>query len=376
MATQTAIFGAPARIPAETATRSRQSGPPLGRVRIERLILHELDNHHGRLRLVDEPVVLSEEAAEYFALYVEEAAARADWRAQFAGTDGAVPDLCAALLGGPGDFVAASRGLAERLFAQMRPRTIAPGDFAIAVYTWGDTPVRHVALLKLDPDHRLAREFTRAGMKTRVTIGVAANILPSTKRLQKCALLTVPAPGAGFDITLLDMQAGPNADGVAAFFYRGFLGAELSPSPRRRTREFLRYCDAWMSQQRDQLTPADLITFYQARRGALAAATLDCATFVTAALPHHPHLRDNLEAQLAPLIAPADDATQAGAFAVDPVVAAPVVARVTYELDGGARLSVPADRFAELVRIEPERTAENKYRLVVESLTLKEVSDR
>ena len=370
-----AISRAPARTPAETASLSRQSSVPSGRVRIERLILHELDNHHDRLRLVDEPVVLSEEAAEYFALYVEEAAARADWRAQFAGVDGTVPDLCAALLDGPGEFVAASRSLAQRLFAQMRPRTIAPGDFAIAVYTSGDSPFRHIALLKLDPDHRLAREFTRAGTKTRVSIGVAANILPSTKRLQKCALLTVPAPGAGFDITLLDMQAGPNADGVAAFFYRGFLGAELSPSPRRRTREFLRCCDTWTSQRRDQLTPADLVAFYQARRAALAAPTLDCAAFVAAALSRHPHLRPDLEAELAPLFAPADTG-QAGAFAVDPAVAAPVVARVTYELDGGARLSVPADRFAELVRIEPGRTTENKYRLIVESLTLKEVSDR
>jgi hypothetical protein len=373
-----AISRAPTRISAETAIATRavqRSGRLAGRVRIERLILHELDNHRDRLRLVDEPVVLSEGAAEYFALYVEEAAARADWRAQFASADCSVPDLCSALLDGPSDFVAASRRLAERLFAQMRPRTIAPGDFAIAVYTTGDSLLRHAALLKLDPDHRLAREFTRAGTTTRVTIGVAGNILPSTKRLQKCALLTVPAPGAGFDITLLDMQAGPTADGVAAFFYRGFLGTELSPSPRRRTREFLRCCDAWMSQQRDYLTPADLITFYQARRSALAATTLDCPAFVAAALPRHPHLCPDLAAQLAPLFAPADTG-QAAAFAVDPAVAAPVVARVTLELDGGARLSVPADRFDELVRIEPMRTAENKYRLIVESLTLKEVSDR
>jgi hypothetical protein len=63
-------------------------------------------------------------------------------------------------------------------------------------------------------------------------------------------------------------------------------------------------------------------------------------------------------------------------FAIDHSIADSVVRKVTLELDGGARLSVPADRFAELVRIEPSRTAENKYRLVIESSTLKEVSDR
>ena len=50
--------------------------------------------------------------------------------------------------------------------------------------------------------------------------------------------------------------------------------------------------------------------------------------------------------------------------------------RVELELDGGARLIVPAERFADLVRVEPARTAENKYRLVIESLTLREVSER
>ena len=49
---------------------------------------------------------------------------------------------------------------------------------------------------------------------------------------------------------------------------------------------------------------------------------------------------------------------------------------MTLELDGGARLIVPAARFFELVHIDQSRTAENKYRLVIESSTLKEVSDR
>jgi hypothetical protein len=61
---------------------------------------------------------------------------------------------------------------------------------------------------------------------------------------------------------------------------------------------------------------------------------------------------------------------------VDRAFASGLANRVTIELDGGARLSVPADRFAELVQIDPRRTAENKYRLVIESLTFREVSER
>jgi nucleoid associated protein NdpA len=353
------------------------ASPPRGPVRVERLILHALDNHRGMLRLVDEPVLLSDEIAAFFAAYIEAAAQRADWHARFAAPDDVVPVLCRRLFDDPDDFVAASRELARRLYDQMRPRTIAPGDFLVVVYRSGDEPLQQIALLKLDPDTRLARDFTRAGGRTRVTIAAAGNLLPDSARLQKCALLTVPAAGAGFDITLLDTQAGPRADGIAAFFYRGFLGAELSPSPRRRTREFLRACDLWLSATRSRLAPADLIAFYQARRAALAAAALDLAAFTAAALPDHPHLRTDLFSHLEPLLPaepPAPD--HPAAFAIDASIAAPLVNRVTLELDGGARLSVPADRFGEMVRVQRERTAEGKYRVVVESLTLKEVTDR
>lgn len=351
---------------------------PRAPVRVERLILHALDNHRGTLRLVDEPVLLNDEIAAFFAAHIEAAAQRADWRARFTTPEGVVPALCRRLFDGPDEFVAASRELARRLYAQMRPRTIAPGDFLVVVYRIGDEPLQHVALLKLDPDTRLARDFTRAGGRTRVTIAAAGNLLPDTARLQKCALLTIPAAGAGFDITLLDTQAGPRADGIAAFFYHGFLGAELAPSPRRHTREFLRASDAWLVANRARLTPADLIAFYQARRGALAGPELDLAAFAAAALPDHPHLRVALFSHLEPLLPAAPPATDrpAAGFVIDAAVAAAVGSRVTLELDGGARLSVPADRFGEMVRVQPERTAEGKYRVVIESLTLKEVTDR
>lgn len=365
-----------ATAPALTAPTAVAS-PPHGPVRVERLILHALDNHRGTLRLVDEPVLLSDEIAAFFAAHIEAAALRADWHARFAAPDGVVSTLCRRLFDDPEDFVAASRELARRLYDQMRPRTIAPGDFLVVVYRSGDAPLQQIALLKLDPDTRLARDFTRASGRTRVTIAAAGNLLPDTSRLQKCALLTVSAAGAGFDITLLDTQAGPRADGIAAFFYRGFLGAELAPSPRRRTREFLRACDIWLAAVRSHLAPADLIAFYQARRAALAAAELDLAAFTAAALPDQIHLRAALLTQLEPLLPAAPPAPdQPAAFAIDASIAAPVVNRVTLELDGGARLSVPASRFGEMVRVQRERTAEGKYRVVIESLTLKEVTDR
>jgi hypothetical protein len=347
---------------------------PAGRIRVERLILHGLDNRSPTPRLVDEPVLLTDEIADFFVLHLQSAAARADWRGCFSEPSGDVPQLCAALLNGHEDFVGASRQLALRLFDQMRPRTIAPGDLAVIVYTEGAPVRRHVALLKLDPDQRLARTFTSRDGRTRVSIDVAGNLLPDMTHLQKCALLRASEAGGTFEVTILDTQAGPKADGVAAFFYRGFLTAELIPSPRRRTREFIRCCDLWLADHRDALMPAELGAFYTARRAALARNLVLPQEFAAEALASRPELRrvlvERLESTLAGEEAPAEG------FPVDPAVAAPVVQRVTLELDGGARLSVPADRFNDLVHIAPARTGENKYRIVIESQTLKEVSDR
>lgn len=354
------------------------AAPRRGRVRIERLILHGLDNRTGRLQLVDDPALLTGDSETFFSLHVETAAARAEWQARFAEPEGEVHSLCRSLLGGHDDFVSASRRLARRLFDSMRSRAIAPGDFVAAVYTQGDDGLRHVALLKLDPDQRLTRTYTRHAGRMRVSISAAENLLPDISRLQKCALLTAPAPDAAFNVALLDTQAGPRADGVAAFFYRGFLAAELLPSPRRRTRDFLRCCDAWLLDERDTLSPAELSVFYAARRLALASDVLNVAAFAAAALPSRPRLAASLCERLSCTLQPEDfsAAGVCGSFHVDPVAAAGVTGRVTLELDGGARLTVPADRFADLVRIEPSRTAENKVRIVIESLTLKEISER
>lgn len=349
-----------------------------GRVRVERLILHGLDNRTGRLQLVDDPAILTGDSEAFFALHIETATTRAEWRARFADPVGEMHTLCRSLLGEQHEFVSASRRLAHRLFDSMRSRTIAPGDFVAAVYTQGDEALRHVALLKLDPDQRLARSYTRHGSRMRVTISAAENLLPDISRLQKCALLTVPSPDEAFEVALLDTQAGPRADGVAAFFYRGFLAAELLPSPRRRTRDFLRGCDTWLLSYRDILTPAELAIFYVARRLALAAGTVDVAAFAAAALPSRPALAKELCTHLSSTLQPEDFSADGTcrSFRVDPAVAASIVNRITLELDAGARLSVPFDRFDDLVRIEPSRTADNKVRIVIESLTLKEISER
>lgn len=381
--------------PATEVTQPRGAEEPEEiEIEIERLILHALDVRRGQPRLVDEIVPLEQPAAAFFAGHLAAAARRADWSARFVEGAGEVPALCDQLLRSPEAFVAASQVLATRLYAQMaaRPQAISPGDFVVVVYrvrAFSGDSVRMLALLKLDPDARLLREFSRVDGRLRVRILPAANLLPDPARLQKCALI-LPTPSgaahsappdgaassassASYAVRLLDTQAGPRSQGVAAFFYRGFLGTELAPSPRRWTRLFLRVSEDWLAGHAAQLAPETLFGLYRARRQALAAGQIDLAAFAVEVFPQHSDLRASLLAAL--LDGLADPvAGRVASFPVDRATAAPAIRYVTLLLDGGARLRVLSESFERLVQVAPHRVG-NALRLTLDSLTVREVFD-
>ncbi|MGZ3666001.1 MAG: hypothetical protein ACXVDA_16145, partial [Ktedonobacterales bacterium] len=142
----------------------------------------------------------------------------------------------------------------------------------------------------------------------------------------------------------------------------------------RHTREFLRCCDGWLAEYCQALTPGEILRFYAARRTTLEADMLDCAAFVRAALPEHLEFAAELLARLRARGLMGED--EEIICAIDHGVAAALLSRVVFELDGGARLIVPVERLDELVHFDPMRTAENKFRIVLESLTLREVNER
>jgi hypothetical protein len=344
------------------------------RVVIERLILHSLNNATGKILLVNEIAELDERSDAYFADQIASALRRADWRARFAPDDDEIPQLCHRLLADANDFVVASQFLANMLFEQMRKRAqqISPGDFVVAVFRFAGAPERQIALLKLDPDdQRLIREYRIVGERLTVRISVAQNLLPESKRLQKCALLR-PADRTDFEVTLLDTQAGPRSDGVAAFFYRGFLHATLAPSARRRTRLFLSCTETWLAQRAATFAPAQILAFYRARREALRGEVVSLSAFAEAALAGEKDLQRDLVAMLSSRLFEGDE--RAGAFEVDRAAADTITRIVTLELDGGLQIRVDVARFDELAHVDGERTAEGKIRVVVESLTLREAA--
>jgi hypothetical protein len=314
----------------------------------------------------------------FFAGHVASAAERADWHARFRDGDDAVPGQLSELLGDAEQFVRASRALAERLYSYMRSRAgnIAPGDFVAIAYRIGDAPARHVALLKMDPDQqRLTRRFTRQGAHLHVAISLADNLLPETRSLQKCALISLDEVSHAFSVRLLDTQAGPRSDGVAAFFYRDFLAATLSASSRRQTRLFLTETNTWLNQYSGEFQPRELLAFYAARRTALAGEFVRLREFAAAALPTRADLAEELTQRLVAAVLDAPDLRgEHPFFPVDRAVAKGYLEKVTLDLDGGMRLTVSAARFDELVKVADERTGEGKLLLTLESLVLREVT--
>ncbi len=354
-------------------------------IRIERLILHHLDHRAGLCELVDDEAILDGDSERFFSSHLLSASERADWRARFREDDSALPEHLLALLGDSARFVAASRALAQRLydFMKLRAGQIVPGDFVVIAYTAGDSDERHVALLKMDPDQqRLTRAFRHVSGRVHVSIEHATNLLPETKGLQKCALISARGSAREgerrFTVRLLDTQAGPKSDGVAAFFYRDFLAATLAASARRQTRLFLSETNAWLQGQASALSPRESLGFYAARRAALAGERIELRAFAEQALPGRPADVESLVTRLTGALFDQDDLDEAMSdhpfFPVDRAVAKGYLEKVTIELDGGARLTVSASRFESLVRVMDERDAEGKAQLTLSSLIFREVT--
>jgi 37-kD nucleoid-associated bacterial protein len=358
-------------------------------ITIERLILHHLDNRAGELILVEAELALDAPIRALFTSYIAQALENADWQARFlrdardlpeGQEEPTLPDLCARLLREPESFVAVSQALARRLYAQMRqrPNAINPGDLVVALYRLAGASSSCIALFKLDPDARLVRNFSVEHGRRLARIALAENLMPETVRQkQKCALITPIADGTDFSVMLLDTLANIRSEGVAVYFYRGFLATRILPSARRRTRLFLRATDDWLADHAATLSPQALLTFYAARRAALAGESIDLPAFALAALPDTGagDLAADLLASLSASVFDAEFEPHATRFVVDRATADPVVRVVTLELDGGAQLRIPAERFADMARVG-ERRVGGKIRLTIETLTLKEGTSR
>lgn len=346
----------------------------LGSLHIDRVIQHQLDNR-ARSKVLAQATSVLGRAHELFLSYIRNTAMRAEWRGVFLDPAGDVADHCKKLLDTEDAFVDASRWLAECLFDRMmqRPNNISPGDLAVAIYRADDAPGSHVAILKLDIQSWPLRQYQTINGKLRAVYHETRDLMPNETQLQKCALISELEPGQ-FVATLLDNQAGPDATGVAAFFYEGFLRLALVPTPQRQTKVFLNQTRRWLDEYSTRLEPGALITFIQARQAALAQTSVDVRAFAAAALPTGSELNASLVAGLIEHLS-ALSAKPVVTFEVDAKTADRATHYATFELDGRTVLKLSAEMLERLRRGDGLRRVGNAYELTLRSLTLREVSD-
>lgn len=346
---------------------------------IDHLVLHYLDPDKGTPTLVDMDAELDDAMHAYFAHHISYADTNAEWYAEFDDPSYHAARTCASLLRCESDdFARTTHDLANRLNniigakGRFRER-IAPGDMIVVLYHNADSPSYRLAILKVELDkERHTREFVESNGRRKVVFRPTSNLLPLAERLQKCAIVWFDADDTAPSLRLLDKDAGPASEGIAAFFYKDFLGASLGMSPKRRTRLFWNETNRWINARSKSLEPQELLHFFQVRRAALSGVKLDVQSFVADALPNRPNEAQNLQSVLATKLHLSAD-NGALEFEVNSSVAKAYIEHVTLLLDGKMKLTISANQFQDLVHISEDRTGEGKITITLETLTFQEI---
>ncbi len=315
----------------------------------------------------------------YFVQQIHYADTNAEWHAEFEDPAPQTMNTCALLLRfESASFAQTTHDLANRLYAIMcapgrfRER-IAPGDMIIVLYHSAKDLEHRLAIMKVEPDvERHTRDFVERDGHREVVFKPASNLLPAAEKLQKCAIVWFEADDTTPSLRLLDKDAGPASQGVAAFFYKDFLGASLGMSPKRQTRLFWTETNKWLNSQSSTFGPLELLRFFQVRRTALSGETLDARRFVIEALPNRPYDAQSLLSVLVAKLELVDDDGRLE-FVIDSIVAKPYIENVTLLLDGKMKLVVSAETFHDLVQVSETRTGEGKISITLETLTFQEV---
>jgi hypothetical protein len=351
----------------------------LGELVIDHLVLHNLDPESGAPTLVDTDAELDEAMHSYFAHHINYADTNAEWHAEFEDQANQAAKTCASLLRCESEeFARTTHFLANRLndimstAGRFRER-IAPGDMIVVLYHSANSLSPRLAILKVEPDkERHTREFIESNGHRKVVFKSASNLLPLADRLQKCAIVWCDADDTTPSLRLLDKDAGPTSQGIAAFFYKDFLGASLGMSPKRRTRLFWNETNRWLNARSSSLGPQELLRFFQVRRAALSGVKLDVRRFVENALPNRPSEAQSL---LNILTTKLHLSEYSGAleFEINPSVAKAYTEHVTLLLDGKMKLTVSADQFQDLVHVADYRTGEGKVTITLETIVFQEI---
>ena len=342
-------------------------------IKLVKLAVHVLNNakESSEPILSDKECQITPEINDFFVAHTQNSIVDDNSkRAVFSSDDAIVKVSCARVFERASRFIASSRKLAEALFTPMRQtRSISPGDLAVCLCSAEDAAGKFVrsgpfiGVFKMDLTSAFTHIIRKSGEEIAIQIKPQGNVLPSPKqRLQKCVFIR-PSRADQYDMIILDNQIAHLHDsaGVANFFSRTFLQAELWQSDRDKTRLFRSLTAQWIKDHYDELSPdqADTVT-KGARQAILSDAPVHLREFAHVLIPSEP-LRQNYLQYLR------DNRLEDVQFSADQQYAQQATKRKRYKAEGGLTVSGDADEFDRLVSFNPVKDAQNRFTITIKT---------
>lgn len=337
-------------------------------VTISRAIAHLVLPRQARLVLSDSELGRQAAVLDYLAGHVRRAlddpqAGAADFVT--VGPDQA-SGLCDRLLGARPHFVDLSRRLASRLYDVTEGDDRISDAALIILLCEGRLPdgpmMQFVGILKLDPGDAFRPVERKSRGKVAIELEMEEDILPRNERVQKAAFVRPKEPSVEYRILLVDRQTEKPA---ARFFRADFLGADFILDAKARTERLHRSLQRARNIVAPELPAKELAALDQVLAGAQVATRVNLDDLVPS-LP----VPEPVQAQIDEIVSAALPDRE---FDLDPAVAERLVKRRTFEADNSLRVSVPAEFFEEMVRIEDvPNTDPPKRRVIIETQTWRE----
>lgn len=342
-------------------------------IKLVKLAIHVLDNTNQSSEpiLSDKECEISSEINDFFVAHTQNSIVDENAkRAVFSRTDAVVKTSSDRVFERANRFIASSKRMAEALFTPMRQtRSISPGDLAVCLCSAENadsqfvTNGQFIGIFKMDLTSAFTHVIRKSGDEVTIQIKAQENVLPSPKqRLQKCVFIR-PSQADQYDMIILDNQIAHlhDAAGVANFFSRTFLQAELWQSNRDKTRMFRSLTAQWIKQHYDEFLPdqADTLT-NGARQVILSDAPVNLHEFANVLIPSEP-LRQNYLQFLR------ENRLEDAEFSPDKQYALQATKRKKYKAEGGLTVAGDADEFDQLVTINPERDAQNRFTVTIKT---------
>ncbi|ETX04483.1 nucleoid-associated protein [Candidatus Entotheonella palauensis] len=278
-------------------------------------------------------------------------------------------------------FLEASQQLAKQLFQAMqqlsgetaagRAGVITPGDLLVGMFYTESLelePTPYLFMIKVDLETGVQRQIESPGNGAlRMVLRQQEGMLPkiSSSNVQKSALVRWADDPQLYDVVMTDPQGGKQ--GIAKFFAEDFLQTEPFRTDEEKAELLFRRTHSWIVEQQDELSPQESGEVIEAVRNLFEShrdmdepvSPRELVEAIPLREPRDTVVVQALKQSFAEALTvpePDEEPIPADLEIMIQTLPQPVISsRVTYELDGGVRLSGDREAIERLFLRPPER---------------------